>query len=102
VFFYEVNMSEDNQSQSENQPQASSDNQTAANSEDTPPKLQAVEPTPMPEPSFGTIDLSEDIPSLTLEKNVGSSPRPNPSFETHLKDTPRKSFQTDKKRNNTE
>lgn len=95
-------MAEDNQSQSENQPQASSDNQTAASSENTPPKLQAVEPKPMSAPSFGTIDYSEDLPSLTLEKNVGSSPKPNPSFETHMKEAPRKSAQTVEKRDKTD
>ncbi|MCY3915184.1 MAG: hypothetical protein OXG49_04140 [Chloroflexi bacterium] len=47
-------MSEENQS--ENQSQASSENQTGANIENTPPKLQAVEPQPKPEPSFGIID----------------------------------------------
>ncbi len=95
-------MLEDNQSQSENQPQVSLENQTAASSENTPPKLQAVESKPKPAPSFGTIDLSEDIPSLTLEKNFGSSPKPNPSFETHLKEAPRKSSQTDEKRDKSE
>jgi hypothetical protein len=95
-------MSEESQSQSENQPQVSSDNQTAASSENTPPKLQTVEPKPMPAPSFETIDFSEDIPSLTLEKNVGSSSKPNPSFENHMKEAPRKSSQTVEKRDKME
>lgn len=92
-------MSEDKQSQSEKQPQVSSDNQTAASSEDTPPKLQAVEPKPKPEPSFESIDLSEDIPSLTLEKKVESSPKPNPAFENLMKEAPRKPSQHVEKRN---
>lgn len=95
-------MSEESQNQSENQPQVSSDNQTAASNENTPPKLQAVEPTPKPEPSFGTIDFSEEMSTLTLEKNGGSSPKPNPSFETHMKEAPRKSTQTVDKRDKTE
>lgn len=76
-------MSEENQS--ENQSQASSENQTGANIENTPPKLQAVESQPKPEPSFGTLEASEDVPSLTFEKNVVPLPKPEPSFETHLR-----------------
>ena len=49
-------MPEDNQNQSENQPQDSSDNHSGANIENTPPTIQAVEPKPKPEPSYGIID----------------------------------------------
>lgn len=92
-------MSEESQNQNENKLQKSSGNQTVASSENTPPKLQAVEPTPKPEPSYGSIDFSEDSPSLTFEQYVEPSPKPNPSFETHLKEAPRKSSKTVEKRN---
>lgn len=78
-------MSEDNQNQSGNQSQVLSDNQTSPSNENAPPKLQAVEPQPKPEPSFGTLEASEDLPSLTFEKNVVPPPKPDPSFESHLR-----------------
>ena len=47
-------MSEQDQNQSGNRTQISSDSQIDASSETAPPTPQAVEPTPKPEPSFGT------------------------------------------------
>ena len=76
-------MSEDNQNQSGNQSQVSSDNQTGASSENSPPKPQAIELTPRPEPSYGVEEFSETYPNL--EKGIDSLPRPVPSFETHLR-----------------
>lgn len=97
VIFNGANMSDDNQHQGENQSQASSENQTVASDENTAPKLQAAEPTPKPEPSFGYLEFSEDVSPLTLEKGVGPPPKPDPSFETHLKEASRRSSQSAEK-----
>lgn len=57
------------QNQSGNQSQVSSDNQTNSSNETTPPKPQAVEPKPKPEPSFGIEKFSDPkVPSHTFEK----------------------------------
>ena len=90
-------MSEDNQNQSENQPQDSSDNHSGANIENTPPTIQAVEPKPKPEPSYGIEKFSETYPNL--EKGIEPLSKPDPSFETHLR---AKISKTVKKPNKTE
>jgi len=69
-------MSEGNQS--ENQSQELSDNQTSPSYENTPPKLQAVETSPKPEPSYGVEKSNETYPDL--ERGIETLPKPEPSY----------------------
>lgn len=71
------------QDQSGNQSQVSSDSQTDVNTGSSQPSPQSVEATPKPEPSYGIEEFSESHPNL--EQGIQPLPRPDPSFETHMR-----------------